>query len=366
MRDVATPDAMPLSGPQWAALVRAAARELSWGLRAVAREVRVWRARAERIADPALRREALAALDLKRGHANGAAMFWTLPNRREPALLRTLVRYELLQDFLDSVTEHGAAVGPEHGVHLYRALGDALDLERNLSDYRLYRRDGGYLAALVAGCREGCRALPGYAVVRPLLIREAERADVLILNHQRDGVTRDAALRAWTTRRFPDERGLSWFELTAAASGWITTHALLALAAGPTTTAADGEATYAAYFPWLALTLTMLDSYADQSEDARSGNQSYVAHYPTRREAVERLGESIRRAAGAVLCLPNGERHGVLLGCMIALYLTKDSARSPDLRSTSERLAAAGGSLPCLLMPVLRLWRLSNGQRAAT
>lgn len=365
MRDVATPDAMPLSGPQWAALVRAAARELAWGLRAVAREVGIWRARAERIPDRALRRDALAALDLKRGHANGAAMFWTLPNHREPTLLRTLVRYELLQDFLDSVTEHGAAVGPEHGVHLYRALGDALDLQRTPSDYEL-RHDGGYLAALVAGCREGCRILPGYAVVQPLLIREAERGDVLILNHQRDGVARDAALRAWSARHFPHERELSWFELTAAASGWITTHALLALAAGPTPTSADAEATHAAYFPWLALTLTMLDGYADQWDDARSGNHNYAAHYSTPTEAAERLCESVRRAADAVLALPNGERHGVLLGCMIALYLTKDSVRSTDQRSTSEHLAAAGGSLPRLLMPVLRLWRLANGQQSAT
>jgi tetraprenyl-beta-curcumene synthase len=366
MRAAATPNAMPLSGPQWAALVRAAGRELAWGLRAVAREVHLWRARAELIPDPALRRDALSALDLKRGHTNGAAMFWTLPNRRAPVLLQTLVRYELLQDFLDSVTEHRASVGPERGGQLYRTLGDALDLDRTPSDCFPRRCDGGYLAMLVAGCREGCRVLPGYAVVQPLLIREAQRAGVLIINHQRDATVRDAALQAWAARHFPNERELSWFELTAAASGWITTHALLALAAEGTSTRADAEATHAAYFPWLAMTLTMLDSYADQSEDEHTGSHSYVAHYATTEQAAQRLRESIRRAAGAVLTLPHGERHGVLLGCMIALYLTKDATRSTELRSTSADLAASGGSLPCLLMPALRLWRIGNGQRAAT
>jgi tetraprenyl-beta-curcumene synthase len=369
MRAAATPNAMPLSGPQWAALVRAAGRELTWGLRAVSREVRIWRARAERIPDPALRRDALAALDLKRGHTDGAAMFWTLPNRREPALLHALVRYELLQDYLDSLTEAGAAVGPDHGGQLYRALGDALDLDRSPAD--CYSRhqvhdDDGYLVALVAACREGCRTLPGYAVVRPLLIRETKQASVLILNHQRDAAIRDAALRAWAARHFPHERELSWFELTAAASGWITTHALLALAAEPRSTPADAEATYAAYFPWAAMMLTMLDSYADQAEDERSGNHGYIAHYATPERAAERLRESIGHAAAAVLELPHGERHGVLLGCMIALYLTKDSARAADLRSTSTQLAGAGGTLPRLLMPALRLWRIRNGQRSAT
>jgi tetraprenyl-beta-curcumene synthase len=360
------PNAMPLSGPQWAALVRAAGRELVWGLRAVSREVHIWRARAERIPDPLVRRDALSAIDLKRGHADGAAMFWTLLNRRKPSLLRTLVRYELLQDYLDGVTEPGGAVGPEPGGQLYRALADALDLDRTPSDDHLRHHDGGYLTALVAGCREGCRALPGYAVVQPLLIREAERAGVLILNHQRDAAVRNAELRAWATLHFPHERDLLWFELAAAASAWITTHALLALAAEPRPTPADAEATYAAYFPWLAMTLTMLDGYADQAEDARTGNQNYLVQYATPEGAIQRLYESVRRAAAAVLELPNGERHAVLLACMIALYLTKDSARSDDLRWTSTQLAGAGGTLPRLLMPALRLWRIRNGQRAAT
>jgi tetraprenyl-beta-curcumene synthase len=364
----ATPNAMPLSGPQWSALVRAAGRELMWGLRAVSREVHFWRARAERIPDPALRRDALAALDLKRGHTDGAAMFWTLPSRRSPALLRTLVQYELLQDYLDSITEDGAAVGPENGGQLYRALADALDLDRRAADcwHGLAGDDGGYLAGLVAACRDGCRGLPGYPIVRPLLIREAQRAGVLILNHQRNPAVRDGALRTWAALHFPHESELSWFELTAAASGWITTHALLALAAEPLLTPADAEATYAGYFPWLAMTLTMLDSYVDQAEDERSGNHSYVALYANPELAVERIHESIRRAAGAVLELPNGERHGVLLGCMIALYLTKDSARSAALRPTTTQLVRAAGSLPRLLMPALRLWRIRNGQRAAT
>lgn len=366
MRAAATPKAMPLSGPQCAALVRAAGCELCWGLRAVSREVHIWRTRAKRIPDPALRRDAVAAIDLKRGHTDGAGMFWTLPDRRKPALLRALVRYELLQDFLDSVTEQGASVGPEHGGQLFRALGDALDLDRTPSDWYSRHHDGGYLSALVAGCREACGALPSYAVVRPLLIREAERASVLILNHQPNASIRDAALRAWAARHFPHERELSWFEVTAAASGWITTHALLALAAEETLTHADAEATHAAYFPWLAMTLTMLDSYVDQIDDARCGNHGYIAHYVTPEQAAERLHESMRRAAAAVRALPNGERHGVLLGCMIALYLTKDSARSAHLRPTSTYLAGAAGSLPRLLMPALRLWRIGSGQRAAT
>lgn len=359
---------MPLSRPQWSALLAAAARELAWGLRAVADEVRYWRNLAAKIPDSALRRDALCALDEKRGHTDGAAMFWTIPRARDLNLLRTLVRYELLQDFLDSSTEEGASLGPDGAERLYVALADALDPSRSIANYhvRPESRDGDYLRMLVEGCREGCRSLPGHAAVRPLLLREAERSTVLIINHRVDPVVRDEGLRSWAERHFPRERGVRWFELTAAASGWITTHALLALAASESATIEAAEATHAAYFPWLAMTLTMLDSYVDQAEDARTGDHSYVAHYESPQLATNRLCESIRRAAAAVLALPDGERHGILMGSMIALYLSKDSARSPAMRATTARIVAAGGTLTLLLLPILRLWRLANRQRAKT
>lgn len=369
MRHAATPNAMPLSRPQWSALLAAVVRELGWGLRAVSREVGSWRARAETIPDEYLRADALNAIDHKRGHTDGAALFWTLPRRRDPSLLQMLVRYELLQDYLDGVSERGAIAGTANGTQLYLALADALDPERPKSDYyRLnpHRLDGGYLDALVDGCREGCRTLPGYQAVRPLLIREAQRSAVLVLNHQTDEAVRDATLLQWATNECPHERDLRWYELTAAASGWITTHALLALAAEREATRAHAEATYGAYFPSLATALTMLDSYVDQVEDRLSGDHSYVAHYPNAEVAEARLVESIQRAASDVLALPNGERHAVLLGCMIALYLSKDSARTADMRASTRRIAAAGGSLPRLVMPALRAWRICNAQRSAT
>jgi tetraprenyl-beta-curcumene synthase len=367
MRAVHRPNVLPLSRQQYSALLSATARQLGWGLRAVAREIDAWRSRAAAIPDPALRRDALDALDRKRGHADGAALFWTLPRRRDMTLLQTLIRYELLQDFLDTVTEQDGALGPRDGERLWLALGDALDVERPMADYYagLSRTDRGYLAALVAGCRAGCRALPGYRVVRPLLIHEVRLASVLVVNHREDPACRDAALRRWSEQHLPDEFELRWFERTAAASGWITTHALLAAASEPVT-AGEIAMTHGAYFPWLAMALTMLDSYADQAEDRANGDHSYVSHYETPEHAIDRLQESIRRAARGVIKLPDGERHAVLLGCMVALYLSKDTARTPELRMATARIAAAGGSLTRLLMPILRAWRVCNGQRSAT
>ena len=141
--------------------------------------------------------------------------------------------------------------------------------------------------------------------------------------------------------------------------------ALLALATDRHATRADAAATYRAYFPWFAYAVTMLDSFVDQAEDAAAGAHSYIAHYPDPALAVARLHESVAQAAARQLALPHGERHAVLLGCMIAMYLSKDSARAPDLRAASEFVAQAGGSLTALLLPVLRMWRICNAQTAA-
>jgi tetraprenyl-beta-curcumene synthase len=369
MRAAATPNAIPLSRPQWSALLAATARELSWGLSAVSHEVRAWRRHAAAIPDAALRADALHAIDHKRGHIDGAALFAALPARRNVRLLRLLVRYELLQDYLDGVNERGAALGTTAGGQLYTALADALDPYRPVTDYyrhQPWREDGGYLDALVRSCRVGCGHLPGYSVVRPLLIREAEQSAVLVLNHLPNAALRDVKLERWATENLPHCSELRWYELTAAASGWITTHALLALAASRTPTREEAETTYAAYFPWFALALTLLDSYADQHDDHLTGNHSYFAHYENHGDAVERLCESVTRAAAGVLSLRDGERHAVLLACMVALYLSKDSARAPELRPTTARIAAAGGTLPRLLLPVLRVWRVCNAQGSST
>jgi tetraprenyl-beta-curcumene synthase len=363
-------DPLPLNRVQLTSLARAAAIQLSTGLRAVSDEVRRWRRHAAAIPDPLLRVDALSSLDNKRGHTDGAAMFWTLPARRDRRLLRALVAYEILQDYLDGVSERGAAADAGSGAQLYRALGDALDPDRPVADYyrdHPWRADGGYLRGLVDSVRADSGQLPSFAAIRPALEIEIARTAVLHRNHIVDPLARDQALEAWALAEFPEGScDLRWYELTAASSGWITTHALLALSADAGVTDRDVTATVNAYWPWYAVGLTMIDSFVDQVADAEDGDHSYFAHYSDPREGVLRLALFLERSAGAVLQLPGGERHAVLLGCMIALYLSKDSARSASLEAATVTLVRASGSLPRLLLPVLRTWRVCNSQASHT
>jgi tetraprenyl-beta-curcumene synthase len=361
-------DPLPLRPSQLRVLVAATARELVWGRAAVSREIRRWRSAAEHIPDPRIRADALDVLARKRGNTDGAALFWTLTPHRDDGLLRLLVAHELIWDFLDNLSERGAHVGQRNGRQLHLAIVESLDPTRPISDYYRYhpwQDDGGFLRALVEACRVGVERLPSYRTVRTAAVREAYRAAVQSINHETEPRRRDRELRTWARSEYPGQHSVRWFELTAAASAPLVIHALLALAAMPHASERDVTDTYSVYFPWVSLAVVMLDSYADQQDDAAKQAHSYFAHYDDKTQAFERLRESIVQSARGAMRLPNGERHAVVVGCMIAMYLSKDAVRAPELRATTRDLARAGGSLTCLLMPILRAWRIRYGQQAA-
>jgi tetraprenyl-beta-curcumene synthase len=320
------------------------------------------------IPDAPIREDALGALAEKRTHAHGAALFWTLPQRRNPHLLRLLVAYELIWDFLDNVNERAASSGTLNGRQLHLAIAEALEPGAPISDYYRHHSahgDGGFLRALVETCRECCALLPSYACVRAVAVNEAHRAQVLALNHDPDPARRDDALRGWVTAEYPHERSASWWELSGAASAPLTIHALLALAAEPDCSPGDVSSTYDAYCPWLSATTTMLDSYVDQIEDAQSGNHSYVAHYPSQESTVRGIRSLVSRSVAEMRSLRYGKRHAVIAAAMIAMYLSKDTARTPQLCGGTRTFVRAGGSLTRLLLPILRVWRVAYRQSSA-
>jgi len=360
-------DPAPLSPAQLRALAHAVWRELTWTLAAVSREVHRWRATADLIPSAQIRHDALSALANKRGHTDGAALFTILPHTRNPSLLRLLVAYEIIWDFLDSVNERGANAGQANGSQLHLALIDALHADRPVADYYRHHpwtNDGGYMHSLVQCCRDASAELPSFKRVLPLLTRETTRAQVLAINHELERDQRDAALKAWAEREHPFH-DVAWYEVTGAASASMTVHALFALAAEPALANADLAHVRDAYFPWISAATTMLDSYVDQAEDQASGDHSYIAHYPSPPAAMSRIAELVQHSLTQASSLPHGERHVLIVACMVAMYLSKDSARDPSMRETTDRLAAAGGSLTKFLLPILRLWRIANSQRSA-
>lgn len=359
-------DPAPLTLAQARAVVGVAARELTWGLREATDELRRWRRHAVAIPDSRLQRDATYALATKRTHADGAALFSVLPRHRDCNLLRLLVTYETILDYLDEVSERHPTEA--NGRELHRALVDALDPAGPVADYyrhHPWQDDAGYLLALVEACRRRCLALPSLPNVRAPLARELARTQVLALNHLDSPAERDRALAAWARAELPHERSLAWYELSAAASASLVVHSLLALAAEADVTDQAVEATRAAYWPWTSLATAMLDSFVDQPDDAAAGAHSYIAHYGSPADALERVSTAIAHAFRGALAAPRGHRHAVIVAAMVAMYLSKDAARDPPLRSGAKRLLHDAGSMTRLLWPILRAWRMTYGQRSS-
>jgi tetraprenyl-beta-curcumene synthase len=353
-------DPTPLGARQLRALLAVAARELTWVLPSVAAEVRERGEHALSVPDPTLRDEATLTLRRERLNTEGAALFAVLPHRRNIGLLRVLAGYQITLDYLDTISERPSDVPLANGRQLHLALTEAVDPGGPVSDYyRFHRqhRDGGYLRGLVETCRAGCVALPAFEQVRARVLRAAELGTVQVPNHDPCASRRIAGLRAWVEQELPGNWEMSWFELTAAASSSLWTLALLALAADPDLCADDVAEAEAVYFPWINAASTLLDAFVDQASDRADGNHSYVEHYDSPAEMVERLCEIVHRSMLGARRLRNGERHALIVAGMVSMYLSKASARSPELDAGTRRIARAAGSLPRVQLPIMRTMR---------
>lgn len=369
-------DPAPWSVRQLSVLGGAVGQQLGWGLRGVGADVARWRRRAQAIPDPVLRRDALTALREKRSYVNGAALFASVvPGDAARRVQPLLVTFQIMANYLDTVSERTVEVDADRGGRLMRAFVDAVDLSSPVAGDGYYAGlartdDGGYLAELVSDCRRGCEALPRYAAARGLLAREAERARALEVTHDPVVVRRDDRLRGFAEDEYGAGHDLDWFEHAAGAASALTVIVLLALAGRPcdaATTPEDGTRELemaASAYRWTAALSTILDSYVDRAEDLASGDWSMVGYYPSAEAGQARIAAVAERSLREVRGLREGERHAVIVSAMIAMFLSRDSARDGDLRACSRDLARSGGSLTRALVPVLRAWRTAYRLRA--
>jgi tetraprenyl-beta-curcumene synthase len=352
-------DPAPLSIAQLSALVAAAARELVWGLRLVRATVEEWRGRALAIPDPVMRRNALAALGDKRPLLDGAALFWILPTRRQPDLVRLLVSFQLLANLHDHAGERaGRGSSPEPAGSI-AAIGAIIDSTRPWPGYfgQQPAPDGGYLDALADACRTATARLPHYAAARPALIQQTRCAQIMDIEHHMAGPDRARRLKRFATDKLSNKTtDVEWWELAAGAASMMTVIVTLALAADERTTSGDIERAVDAYI-LVGSVGSLLDNYIDQDDDAATGTHNFMNYYATREQGQHRLAVLIERALREVGTLRRGKHHLVIVASMTAMYLTTDSAGSETLRASTDALAARGGSLTQLLIPMMRVWR---------
>lgn len=325
------------------------------------RQLRRWSTAADAIPDPELRRLAQQTLTEEHLNAEGAALFATLaPWRHTPALISAVVAYQVLYDFLDTITE-GDAPDPSDTRQLHLALLDALDPTRLPNDWYALRPgagdgDGGYLASLVQACRSALVRLPAYERVAPSAIRSAGLSrEVQALNHDASPA-RPERLDRWA-QRHPAHGRLRWWECAASSSSSLGVHVLIGLAADRTTTSEQALAAERAFCVSFGALNTLLESLVDLPDDLRTGEHSLVSYYADAAETADRLHQIARAARADTRQLERGDRHAIILAGMVGFYLSCPEAWEPHSRDAAHRTLSAVGPPTAALTRILRLRR---------
>jgi tetraprenyl-beta-curcumene synthase len=327
--------------------------------------------RAEAIPDPWLRRDALAAHRDKAANSEGLAALAVLaPSEWRPQVVRSLVRYQLMLDYLDGVSERPSDDPLGNGLALHQAFEVALDPTAPHESYYAHSAmsdDGGYLRDLIDGCRASLAGLPSYPAVRDALLRQARLCrESQALNHALRYTSVQEELDEWARRTALEgelEEGFEWWELiAAAAASSLSVGALLALAATPGADEEDARQVEAAYFPWASGLNALLDSLVDLDEDPPEA--SHLRRYRSREHAIERLETIAAGARSRVGELPDGRLHEAILAAMGSLYLMHEQAWRPGREPISLAVYTALGPLarPALAVHLLR--RPGKGGRA--
>jgi tetraprenyl-beta-curcumene synthase len=286
---------------------------------------------------------------------------------RRPLVIRALVAFQALYDYLDTISEQPAANSFANNHQLHRALVAALDPSCRHVDYYAHhsqRDDGGYLHEQIEVCRAICRGLPSFPLVAGRLRRAAVRAmESQAFVHTAPAVPGSwAGVARWADQQTPAAAGLSWWESAAAAGSSLAIHALVAAAADPALTPGQLATVERAYFPWAGALQGLLDSVVDATEDAGAGSLAYVSCYPSPTVAAERLAFIARRTTSLVEGLPQAAHHRVIVAAMASLYLSAPAAGQPGARQIrSTVLTCLGGAGRfTLLVFWLRRWDLSQ------
>jgi tetraprenyl-beta-curcumene synthase len=310
----------------------------------VRRELRRWRRHAAAIPDPCLRRHAGETLGDEAGLSEGAAIFAAFgPWRGRRRLIRLLVAFQVLYDYLDTLTEQPTPDPLTESRRLYRALAaalgfDAVEAAVGAADSL---RDGGYVSLLVRTCHATFRRLPAIAAVEETVRHAVARsAEGQCLNHAAMLTGDERSLAAWSRCQASAEVELWWWELAAAASSSLALHSLFAAAADPRTSAAEALHIDRVYFPTINAASTLLDGLIDRLADEQTGNHCFIDHYASTAIAAERLAMISRHALLGARQLPHGRAHAIVFAAMVCFYLSSPHATLSSAQPVSDAILA--------------------------
>lgn len=337
-------------------------------------ELRRWKRCAQSIPDPVLKGHALEKLSGEALNPEAAAFFAVLaPKASRSRLVRLIVAYQAMYDYLDAVNEASTSLPLQDGLQLHRALLDVVKPQRISTDYYAHHprsNDGGYLNALISECSEVLATLPSKLALTTALVAAIERCGEAQAHNHAVLIDGNDQLVRWSETQI--SRGYLWWEIVAAGISCLAIHALFAAAATSKITPQEAERVDTAYFPPVCAISALLDSLIDLPHDAGTTNHSFAGHYNSSDHAAERYAAIIADADKRLAGLRYARRHRIILTGITSYYLSAPEARYTFARTVTSRAINAANPVIWLMLVVMRVRRmkhaaaLSRGNSATT
>lgn len=314
----------------------------------VKRLLRKWEAEARNIPEPTLQYQALASLEKKAFHCQGGAVYAVPWGNSQKGLLRFIVAYQTLCDYLDNLCDRVGNTDGQAFQQLHLSLLDALNTENPSRDYYRYyplTDDGGYVDKLVRTCQESLKDIPNYDQIEDSLILLARLySDLQVKKHLAVEI-RHEELSTWAAKHSSDFDGLLWPEYAAACGSTLGIFALLKSVVGQRERLDNDsiEKMTKAYFPWICGLHILLDYFIDGAEDRLGGDLNFTFYYESEQVALERLKLFVDRAASQASELPEPAFHATVVNGLLAMYLSDRKIKEQRYQKMAAVLIDTGG-----------------------
>lgn len=313
----------------------------------VKKELKRWEALADRSPERILAQQALESIRKKEFHCLGGGIYALYPGVCTREAIEFIVAYQTISDYLDNLVDALEIQDEKAFAQLHWAMTEALEPEAELSDYYAgypYREDGGYLGMLVKTCQEKVRSLPSYSLVKAEMIQLAQLYSALQTTKHLHPSIREEKMHQWIDPHLPEYPGLSVWEFAAATGSTLGIFCLFAAAFDPELKLEDVQQIKGAYFPWIAGLHILLDYFIDLIEDRETAQLNFVEYYPSREKREERLNLFVQKSLLEARTLPYVNFHRAVIQGLLAMYLSDEKGRLPELVQTTRQLLVSGGT----------------------
>jgi len=320
-----------------------------------------WRNKAERCPDPVLRKMALTSLEKKAFHCQGGAVFASAAPGYEKTLLRIIVAYQTLCDYLDNLCDRAGSTDGQAFRHLHNSLLTALTPGSACGDYYLFyphKQDGGYINKLVAECQTQIETLPNYWRVQERLWELANWYTELQVRKHLHPEIREEQLISWAKQQGSRYPGVRWQEFAAATGSTLAIFALLGLACREELDDASIHRTWQAYFPWICGLHILLDYFIDREEDRQGGDLNFTFYYRHEEEMLERLKFFVRQAHDCAASMPNRAFHTTVVEGLLGLYLSDAKIAEQSYQHLAQSLLECSGQRAITTYRICRMVRI--------